>query len=287
MVNTPSRFIFNTESGRIEIMTQTGAQPISSFRNPKIQLVRTLLNDRSARSKNGMFIVEGIRLAEEALSSHLIPHSVFYSSQLSARGKEILDQYHNVGIEIVEVYADVLDRLSDTETSQGILLVMPQMSIPLPASADLVLIIDQLRDPGNMGTILRSAAATGVQVVFITPGSVDPFMPKVLRAGMGAHFRLCIQQSDWTQVVEYCKSTIPSPLQVLLAEPGSGSDMWQTVLTQPLALVVGGEAEGPSQPARANSDALIHIPMPGNFESLNAGVAASILLYEVVRQRNS
>lgn len=268
-------------------MTQPGAQPISSFRNPKVQFVRSLLNDRSARSENGLFIVEGIRLAEETLSSYLIPHSVFYTNQISARGKEILDQYHNLGVEMVEVYADVLDRLSDTETSQGILLVMPQMSIPLPANADLVLIIDQLRDPGNMGTILRSAAATGVQVVFITPGSVEAFMPKVLRAGMGAHFRLCIQQSDWTRVMEYCKSTLPSPLQVFLAESAGGSDMWQTDLTRPLALVVGGEAEGPSQHARENSDALIHIPMPGNFESLNAGVAASILLYEVVRQRNS
>lgn len=268
-------------------MVKTEKMTITSIHNPKIQFARDLLNNKTTRAEYGLFIVEGIRLAEEVLTTGLIPHSIIYSSQLSERGSELVSGFHSRGCEMVEVYPDVLDRLSDTETSQGILLVLPQKSNPLPASANLVLIIDQLRDPGNMGTILRSAAAVGVQAVFITPGSVDPYMPKVVRAGMGAHFRLSLQQAEWQVIRDYCKSNQPEPLNILLADSNGGDSMWQTDLTRPIALVVGGEADGASQNVRADCDSLIHIPMPGKFESLNAGVATSILLYEIIRQRMS
>ena len=268
-------------------MVNTEKAPISSIHNPKIQFLRALLTNKSARAEHGLYVVEGIRLAEEAITAGLNPRTILYSSQLSARGSELITGLRSRNCEVVEVYPDVLDRLSDTETSQGILLVLPQQSKPLPASTDLVLIIDQLRDPGNMGTILRSAAAVGVQAVFITPGSVDPLMPKVVRAGMGAHLQLCIQQADWQWIQEYCTKNKPDPLRILLADSNGGTNMWQTDLTGPIALVVGGEAEGPGTAARSHCDDLIHIPMPGKFESLNAGVATSILLYEIIRQRKS
>jgi len=266
-------------------MVKTDKKTVTSIHNPKIQFARDLLNHKTTRVEHGLYIAEGIRLAEETLSTGLTPHLILYSSQLSARGRDLIAGFRSRGCEMVEVYPDVLERLSDTETSQGILLVLPQNSIPLPASADLVLIIDQLRDPGNMGTILRSAAATGVQAVFITPGSVDPYMPKVVRAGMGAHFRLSLQQAEWQVIRDYCTSNQPEPLRILLADSNGGDSMWQTDLTKPIALVVGGEADGASQAVRADCDGLIHIPMPGKFESLNAGVATSIILYEIIRQR--
>lgn len=268
-------------------MTPAEREPISSIHNPKVQFARTLLKDRSARAEYGLFVVEGIRLAEEALAAGLIPHTIFYNTQLSARGRELLSGFQAAGCETHEVIPDLLNRLSDTETSQGILLIVSLKTAPLPESTDLALIIDQVRDPGNMGTILRTAAAAGVRVVFITPGSVDPFMPKVVRAGMGAHFRLALVQADWRQIKEYCSRNQPVPLNLLLADSGGGNGMWQTDLTTPTALVVGGEAEGASESAREFIDDLVHIPMPGNFESLNAGVAASILLYEIIRQRSA
>ncbi len=198
----------------------------------------------------------------------------------------MLRHFQQSQLEVIEVRTDILDRLSDTETPQGILLVLPQDMIPLPGSIEPVLIIDQVRDPGNMGTMLRSAAAAGVSTVFLSPGSVDPFMPKVVRAGMGAHFHLAIRQNSWTEIRKYCKEQADPPLQVLLAEVDAGDSMWQTDLTRPLALIIGGEAEGAGEQARELADASIHIPMPGAFESLNAGVAASLLLYEMLRQRN-
>lgn len=261
--------------------------PITSMQNPKVQLVRALLKNRSARAEHGLFVVEGIRLAEEALAAGVMPRTIFYSNQLSARGRDLLAGFQASGCETHEMLPDLLVRLSDTETTQGVLLIVPLETAPLPGSADLVLVIDQVRDPGNMGTILRTAAAVGVQVVFITPGSVDPFAPKVVRSAMGAHFRLNLQQIDWPQVRQFCTQNQPAPLKVLLADSGGGDAMWQTDLTTPVALVVGGEAEGASDAARDVIDGLIHIPMPGKFESLNAGVAASILLYEIVRQRSA
>lgn len=262
------------------------SQLLTSFKNPKIQFVRDLLKDRTAREETGLFIVEGVRLAEEVYKHHILPRSVFFSTLVSNRGMELVKQYQKAFVDVIEVKPDILDKISDTETSQGILLVLPQKMKSIPSATDLVLILDQVRDPGNMGTMLRSAAAAGTGVVFVAPGSVDPFMPKVVRAGMGAHFHLPILQAEWPLIIEYCKEKTLPPLQMLLAEAGSGLSMWQADLTRPLAIVIGGEAEGPCKQARDIADAHISIPMPGDFESLNAGVAASLLLYEIIRQRN-
>ncbi len=268
-------------------MTTSPDKLIRSVHNPQVQFVRELMKDRAARAQHQLFVVEGIRLAEEVYAADITLHSLLYSSQLSSRGNTLLEKFRSRGIEMFELDPQLLNRLSDTETSQGILCLVPQSTQPPPASADLVLIVDQLRDPGNMGTILRSAAAAGVQMVIVTPGSVDPFMPKVVRAGMGAHFRLHIHQTDWPWIRSYCTGNLPAPLRIVLADSGGGTSMWQTDLTGPLALVVGGEAEGADMASIQDLAEKIHIPMPGNFESLNAGVAASILLYEILRQRST
>lgn len=260
---------------------------ITSTHNPKIQFVRTLLNQKSAREESGLFVVEGVRLAEEAVASGQLPKDVFFSSEISARGMQLVHDLKQMGSEVIEVTPQVLESLSATETSQGILLVLSQSMLPLPPFADFVLVLDQVRDPGNMGTILRSAAAAGVQVVFLPPGNADAFAPKVVRAGMGAHFRLCIQSSDWSDILQYCKQTNQTPLQLLLAESSGGQNCWQADLRGPLALVIGGEADGASETARQSVDGLLNIPMPGKFESLNAAVAAGILLFEIVRQRKN
>jgi len=268
-------------------MTPTLSAPITSAHNPRVQFIRSLLEDRSARKQSGLFVMEGVRLAEEVSIAGIKPHSLYFSEKLSPRGRQLLERFRPLEIPTYEVDAELLIRLSDTETSQGILLVLPIPSADPPPNVDLALIIDQLRDPGNMGTILRSAAAIGVPVVFIPPGSVDPYSPKVVRAGMGAHLHLCLSQWEWAQVTAYCHAVQPKPLQCLLADATGGQSMWQTDLKQPLVLIVGGEAEGASEYARSHADAILQIPMPGHTESLNAGVAASLLLYEVIRQRQS
>jgi TrmH family RNA methyltransferase len=261
-------------------------QYISSTHNVRVQEVRALLNQKSARTESGCFVVEGVRLAEEALASGRRPTHAFFSKAVSERGLKLIDQLNQQGVEVFELSEGVMEALSATESSQGILLVMQQSEEGELAPTDFVLVLDQIRDPGNLGTILRSASAAGVKVVFLPPATADAFAPKVVRAGMGAHFRLSIRNAEWAEIVQYCKQTCQPPLRMLLAESGGGQDCWHTDLKTPLALVIGGEADGASLEARLAMDGLIYIPMPGEFESLNAAVAAGILIFEVVRQRS-
>ncbi len=259
---------------------------ITSNHNPRVQRVRALLNQKSARDEAKAFVVEGVRLCEEALAAGCRPEELFYSPALSERGLSLVQPAATLGCEVFEVPQGVMDHLSATETSQGILMVLPQFSsAPLPGT-DFVLVLDQIRDPGNMGTILRSAASADVQAVLLPPGNTDVFAPKVVRSGMGAHFRLNLNFCDWPQIIKYCKEENSSSLHLMLAESGEGVSFWKTDMQQPLALVIGGEAEGASPEAKLSIDSFVNIPMPGKFESLNAAVAAGILLFEVVRQRS-
>jgi TrmH family RNA methyltransferase len=260
---------------------------ITSTQNPKIKHIRALLTSRQDRQQEKLFVVEGVRLAEEAAKAEVRPAEVLFSSDLSPRGRELVNTFSTTGIVVDEVDPHILHSLSDTDTPQGILVVLPQPVTHLPEDWDLLLVLDQIRDPGNLGTMLRSAGAAGVQGVILTPGSVDVFSPKVVRAGMGAHFRLPLLTLDWPEITTVCKQKRSQPATILIADSTGGSPCWQMDLRHPLALVIGSEAEGPQPAAFTAADSLLHIPMPGKAESLNAAVAAAILLYEVVRQRTS
>jgi TrmH family RNA methyltransferase len=258
---------------------------ITSKSNPKIQRVRTLITRRQARAEQSAFVAEGVRLVEEALQTGWPAELILFSPDLSERGFAILNGYAQRGAEVEEVAPDLLKSLSDTETPQGILAVLAMRSTPLPPELDFALILDQLRDPGNLGTILRSASAAGVQAVFTTPGTTDPYSPKALRAGMGAHFHLPVLPVALDELSRRIYAAEP-PLQVLLADAGSPNMPWTLDLRRPTALVIGGEAEGASAGLRELAHGAVSIPMPGQAESLNAAIAASILLYEVTRQRS-
>ena len=250
---------------------------ITSSHNPKIQQVRALLAQRSERESSQSFVIEGVRICEEALAAGWQPSLLLYSQQLSLRGRQLLEGFSSGPANIEEIPNHLMDSIAGTESPQGILAVFPFRSIPAPVDPDFVLVLDSLRDPGNLGTILRSAAAAGVQSVLLTPGTADPFAPKVLRSAMGAHFRLPLRFSSWDEIEALRNRASPSPLKFFLAESEGGLPCWQTDFRQPLALWIGGEAEGASPAARRLADALVTIPMPGRSESLNAAAAASIL----------
>ncbi len=171
--------------------------------------------------------------------------------------------------------------LSETETSQGILAVLNEAQLPIPDHPSFVLIPDSIRDPGNLGTLLRSAEAAGVQAVLLPPETVDAFAPKVVRAGMGAHFRLPIRSMNWDEI-----RAQTGGVQLYLAEM-QGQPCWQADFRSPLALIIGGEAEGASEAARKLAAQPVSIPMAGKTELLNAAIAGSILMFEVRRQRLS
>ena len=259
---------------------------ITSTHNPKIQWLRQLQGQAKARREAGAFIVEGVRIAEEALSAGWPALFVLHTEQLAPRGQAVVAGFTQRGAPAEIATEAVFKAASDTETPQGLLVALKLQPLPLPPNLDFVLIPDGVRDPGNLGTLLRTAAAAGVQAVLLPPGTTDAYAPKVVRSAMGAHFRLAVQPMDWPAIQRIIH--LPGhPLHIYLADSGGGQPYTQADLRLPLALIVGGEAEGASPPAIALVDERLHIPMPGGMESLNAAVAAAILMFDVVRQRSS
>ncbi len=254
---------------------------ITSRQNPKLRLVRALNGRSKERREAGAFIAEGVRLVEEAAAVEWPIRYVLFSDGLGKRGKELIGALTAKDIDVEQVSGDLLQSLTDTESTQGVIAVLHESRFPIPATPNFVLIIDQIHDPGNLGTLLRSAYAAGVQAILLPPGTTDAFAPKVVRAGMGAHFHLPIHPLSWEEIRQAIKS---ANLEVFLAEMKARS-CWESDLREPLALIIGSEAEGPSEQGHKLANRKIGIPMSGQAESLNAAVAGSILLFEVTRQR--
>lgn len=252
---------------------------ISSVTNPKVKTVKALQARAKARREAGAFVVEGVRLGEEALASGWPVRQAFYTADLDARGRTAL---RAAKVQAEEVSEQVMVAMSDTQSPQGLLLELELQSMALPHRPGLVLILDGIADPGNLGTLLRSAAAAAVDAVFVAPGSVDAFAPKVLRSGMGAHFRLPVIEADWGRIAKFVSE---NSLAAYIAEADTGKPYDEVDLIQKIALVIGGEAHGVSGGADRLNATPVQIPMPGKMESLNAATAGTLLLFEALRQR--
>lgn len=254
---------------------------ITSPHNPKLKLIRALAGRSKERREAGAFLAEGVRLVEDAFSAQWPFQFALFSTETSNRGKKLVEQLSAGGVDVEEVTPEILRAASEMENTQGVVAVLKLSTLPIPNLLNFVLIPDQIRDPGNLGTLIRTAAAAGAQAVFVPPETTDPFAPKVVRAGMGAHFRLTVCSLGWDEVRTHLMG-----LTAFLADAGGQASCWGADFRQPLALIVGGEADGASQNARELAKIIVNIPMPGKIESLNAGVAGAVLMFEVVRQRS-
>jgi RNA methyltransferase, TrmH family len=253
---------------------------ITSKQNTKVKLVQSLQSSSRTRKSENKFVIEGIRLAEEAIASNWKTDFVLYTDEISQRGKSLLSKYENRGVLSTLVSTKLMRLMSDTETPQGLLVVLVWQSMPLPEPMDFIIVADRIRDPGNLGTIIRTADAAGVQAVITTPGTVDFLSPKVIRAGMGSHFHLPVLSKDYEQLESLSKS-----LNFYLASVNEGFPYTDNNFQLPTAIVIGNEAEGASQEMVHLANKKIQIPMLGKSESLNAATAAGVLLFEVARQR--
>ncbi|MBC7251547.1 MAG: RNA methyltransferase, partial [Anaerolineae bacterium] len=245
---------------------------ITSPTNPKIKYVRALARRRT-RQREGQFVIEGVRLIEEAMRAGIIPALMNFTTDLegTARGRTLLTAAEKHGVAPLLVSNALMKTMSDTQTPQGVLAVVPFPQLALPPHPSLALIVDGIRDPGNLGTLLRTAQAAGVDAVFLAPGTVDPYNPKVVRGAMGAHFRLPIAVRDWDTI-----ATFISQRQVLLAD-AQGELVYDEVdWCLPSALIIGSEATGASSRARQLAEGRVSIPMQGETESLNAAIAAAV-----------
>jgi len=250
---------------------------ITSQSNSKVKLIRSLAR-RRARFAAQQFVIEGVRLIEEAVDAQIVPALVLYTARVGEepRGHALLERLRAATPDVYEASDAVMQAASSTETPQGIIAVVPFVELPMPAPPQFALILDTVRDPGNVGTILRSARGAGVDAVFCTPGTTDPYNDKVVRAAMGAHFRVPLRVVTW----EHLADALRGISRVYLADARGEIEYTHADWTRPVALIVGGEAEGASEEARKIAKSRVSIPMRGGAESLNAAMAATVLLFE-------
>ncbi len=257
---------------------------ITSTSNDRIKHIRALQARRSARRKANQYVIEGPNLLREAIATGTEVTDVYYTPPFaeSTDGLALLEEVTaRLGSTAIPVSDEVMQEMSDTTTPQGILGVVPFIENDLNEDGACVLIVDGVSDPGNMGTLMRSAAAARVHSLVLTAGTVDIYNPKVVRSAMGAHFHLPIRQYSWEGIAERVKDRV-----VFVADSGGGSPYHQIDWTQPSALIVCDEAHGPSLEAKRLAHVPVTIMMPGQIESLNVAIAASIILFEIVRQQS-
>jgi TrmH family RNA methyltransferase len=258
---------------------------ITSLHNERVKLVHALQSQGKVRRQEKRIALEGVRLIGDALAAGVRPDFVFFTPESSAGDQPVarlLARLRDQGVLCIDVTPEVMAHVTDTESTQGIVAVVPMPELPVPAHADLVLILDGIADPGNLGTILRTAAAAGAGRVVLAPHCVDPFNPKVLRSGMGAHFRVPITRQSWEEI-----AGAVSGLSVYLADPGGTIPYYGVDWRSPSALIVGGEAHGADPHARQLAGTTVSIPMGSGVESLNAASAAAVILFEIRRQRTA
>lgn len=250
---------------------------ISSKQNKRVRYIKSLQTKPRFRRSERKLILEGDRLIADALSSRSKPDIVLY---LPGRADyEIIAQLQGRGCALQPVNEAVLQYVSDTQQAPGILAAFQLPRPPLPPVAERVLILDAVREPGNLGAILRTAGAAGVDLAILAPGCVDPYNPKAVRAGMGAHFRLPIVESSWRDIGAFCRE-----LSVYVAMPEASTRHTEINWLDGWALILGSEAQGISKSSLDLARRQISIPMSGAAESLNVASAAAVILFEAQRQ---
>lgn len=245
---------------------------VSSTANPTIKRIVALRDRRSVRYAERLFVLEGPRFIWDA--AHASP------PQMLVGTADALDQWDiDETQQVVEVTDDLYRHITSTESPQGVLgiFAMPDLAVATDRTR-LAVLADGVQDPGNLGTLMRSAVAFGATELICMKGTVDPFSPKVVRAAAGAHFHLPIT-SGQSVVLGDDLGTI------VIADGTARTTPGQFDWRQPVSLVIGGEARGISSEILDRPHSAVAIPMAEAVESLNAGVAASILLYEADRQR--
>lgn len=251
---------------------------ITSRQNPLVARLRKLGNDKKTRRQEGVFLCEGTKLVGEALSWKAGVETLVVAEGIALPG-ELPDE-----VRVVEVPADLLKAVSTVDTPQGMLAVCraPDLTPPRTLEPGLYLVLDGVQDPGNVGTVWRTADAFGAEGVFLLPGCAEPFSPKTVRSTMGACFRLPV----WETGLE--------DLTALLG--GAGLPLYATALREDTAdlrsvrldraaVVIGSEGRGVSQAVLDACALTLKIPMRDRCESLNAAVAASVVLWEGWRDR--
>ena len=254
---------------------------IDSPHNEQIKLLTKLLKQKKERDQHQLMVLEGIHLLDAYLEQGYKPQSIFIAENKLQHPEinKLLTQLSN--IKIYSISEKAFSRLSQHCSVTDIIAIAPKpQSSALPIKQSCI-ILENIQDSGNVGTILRSAAAAGMNHVLLSSGCADAYSPKVLRAAMGAHFLLQIHEN--TDILAFLSNFTGTSIATALDK--HSNSLYQTNLTGQIALIVGNEGAGVSQAVLENVNQSIYIPMPGQTESLNVAMATTICLFERVRQQ--
>ena len=275
-------------------------EKITSRHNPLVKRFRRV---RAMGERQHVFL-EGVRLIEDAINTGARFESVAFTAELesSERGAALLDSLRRVQCRGALVSKQVMEAIADTQTPQGVAALVSRPYLELDDlfsnSPDLLVIADELQDPGNLGTIIRTAEAAGANGLITTRYTVDPFNDKAIRASMGSALRLpVVTGASRADIAARCRHhkikmiasrATPGQAQGIIEDAARAERVklcTEVDMTVPIALIVGREATGIPEPGNAEADESVHIPMAEGVESLNVAAATAILLYEAARQR--
>lgn len=256
-------------------------------RNNKLIKDIISLNRKKGRQKHNSFIIEGIKTIEEAIESHYPLKHIVYTDYLleNQEGKNLFGKIEKRE-NLIYVPRNLFKEISDTESPQGIIGISNIISRDIEEIYELenksLLFLDALQDPGNMGTIIRTADAFSIGGIIIREGSVDPYNPKVIRATMGSIFRVPLYFTDGIEELKNLKS---KGVKIYSTSLDGSMPIYKADFKEDFILSIGNESSGVSKEVLSLSNKLIKIPMTGKTESLNAAVAASIIMYEAMKGR--
>lgn len=259
---------------------------IESVQNPRVKLWAQLL-DKKGRDKQGLYLVEGIHLVQEAMRYDAGVETILYSEErgLPAEIEECLEE-DGVQVEMIAVTEQVLLKCSDAQTPQPVTAIVRKSAESaeklLESPGGLVVVVDGVQDPGNLGTIIRSADAVGASGVVLGKGTVDLYNPKTVRSTMGSMFHLPVAEAELLPLLGMARSR---GIQLVGTSLQASLSCYDTDLTFPTWIILGNEGKGVSPEVAAQVDTGVIIPMKGRSESLNVAMAATVLLFEAMRQR--
>ena len=257
---------------------------ITAYSNPLIKRVRSLREKRHRREE-GLFLAEGLRILTEAREAGRIPEFLFFARESAAHPLvlALIEAVETAGGEAIETVPDILSKLSGKDNPQAVVGVFAEFTHTLDSidrsSAAIWLVAERLRDPGNLGTILRTGDAVGAGGLILIGECVDPFSVEAVRASMGALFTVPVVQSEWESFVPWLRS---APGQLVGLSLDTELDYRAAQYAAPTFLLTGNEAQGMPYSYAAECDVLVKIPMLGKADSLNAAVATAVMAYEVL-----
>ena len=273
--------------GRVMSQTSLLRTFISSPQNPRVKaLVR--LRTRRERERKSTFLVEGYRELRRALAwkSHLVAVYCCPPLYLGDNEEKLLSEAAQAA-EVVEMSEAAFRKVAYRDRPEGLLAVLSQPPLPLSrlrfGAAPLVLVVESVEKPGNLGAMLRTAEAAGADAVVVADPATDVFNPNVVRASLGSLFTVPLAVAEGREALEWLRG---EDLRVIAATPAAPEPCWKTDLSGRVALVVGPEQYGLSDLWLEGADHTVSIPMSGTVDSLNAGSAAAVLLFEARRQRS-